>query len=268
MTTPTPNDYHVHTYLCKHATGDLPAYSAAARRRGLSQICFADHAPAPCGYDAKHRMTPGEFAEYLERVRAEQEHEAPQVLLGIEADYYEGCEAFLSEWLPAQEFDLVLGSVHYIGDWGFDCPEYRHVWRTVDVTAAWRQYFGLVGRLVDTGLFDAVAHLDLPKKFGHRPADADLREMAPPALDRIARAGMAIEINTGGLRKPVQEMYPSPLLLSLAHERGIPILFGSDAHAPEEVGYAFAEAVALARQAGYTHSTQLRKRTQTPIALP
>ena len=45
-------------------------------------------------------------------------HQTPQVLFGIEADYYRGCETFLGKWLEVQDFDLVLGSVHFIDDWG------------------------------------------------------------------------------------------------------------------------------------------------------
>jgi len=110
--------------------------------------------------------------------------------------------------------------------------------------------------------------LDLPKKFGHRPSDRDLKEMAQPALDRIAAAGMALEINSSGLRKPVHEIYPSALLLSLAKERDIPICFGSDAHRPEEVGWQFDAALALARSVGYTHAMQFRRRQQISYALP
>jgi histidinol-phosphatase (PHP family) len=128
------------------------------------------------------------------------------------------------------------------------------------VTATWRKYFKLVERLAESRLFDSVGHLDLPKKFGYRPSDNDLKEMVQPALDRIAQAGMGIELNTSGLRKPVREIYPSALVLSLAHDRDIPICFGSDAHRPEEVGAGFPEALSLARDAGYTHYFRIEKR--------
>jgi len=122
--------------------------------------------------------------------------------------------------------------------------------------------------LADTRLYDAVGHLDLPKKFGFRPKDRDVKEMAQPALDRVAAAGMAIELNTSGLRRPVKEIYPSPLVLSLAFERGIPVLFGSDAHTPADAGYAFDQALLLAREIGYTHRLQFRKRIRERVPLP
>jgi histidinol-phosphatase (PHP family) len=262
------SDYHTHTPLCKHAVGEPAEYVAAAAARGLDEIAFTDHVPAPDGYDAANRMLLEQYPEYLRRVRSAAGASGPAVLLGIEADYYEGCEPFLAEWLPRQPFDLVLGSVHYIDDWAFDNPDHAARWDRADLRAAWGAYFALVGRLADSGLFDIVGHLDLPKKFGHRPDPRDVEDAAAPALDRIARAGMAIEINTAGLRRPAREAYPSPLLLGLACRRGIPICFGSDAHAPGDVGHAFDQALRAARAAGYTHAARYRARVRTAVPLP
>lgn len=244
-------DTHLHTPLCKHADGRPEDYVEAARAAGLARICFTDHMPDPSGYDSKWRMDSADFPRYVDAVRALAASVAPTVGLGIEADYYQGCEPYLSQWLPEQAFDVVLGSVHYIDNWGFDGPEGRKRWASVDVTGAWRRYFEREAAMIRTGLYDVVSHLDLPKKFGFRPPDRALREMAAPVMDLILESGMAIEINTAGLRKPVGEIYPSPLLLSLAAERSIPIVFGSDAHRPDEVAAAFDQAEALAREAGY-----------------
>ena len=276
-------DYHIHTELCHHAEGEASAFRARAVNLGLPEICFTDHVPNPDGYDPVNRMRLDQFPLYRTMVadlaRTSQPAIAkamagkPVVLFGVEADYYDGCERFLQDWLPRQKFDLVIGSVHYIDNWGFDNPDERHVWDSVDVTNTWRTYFNLIGkladcRLADSRLADVVGHLDLPKKFGHRPSDRDLKEMAQPVLDRVGKAGMAIEINSSGLRRPVHEIYPSALLLSLAKERGIPICFGSDAHRPEEVGWRFDASLALARSVGYTHAVQFRQRQPRPYALP
>ena len=261
-------DYHIHTTLCKHATGDVAEYRAEAKRRGIPEICFSDHAPNPDGYYLAHSMGLEQFPSYREMVEDLQDGDTPKVLLGMEIEYYEGCERFLREWLPAQKFDFVLGSVHFIGDWGFDHPDQKRVWESADITDTWRAYFNVLLKFVESGLFDAVAHFDLPKKFGHRPKDKDLKEMARPVLDRIARAGMGIELNTSGLRKPVGEIYPSPLIVSMAREREIPICFGSDAHCPDDVGDRFALALDLAREAGYTEYFRIRQRRKELVRLP
>lgn len=261
-------DYHTHTRLCRHASGTPAQYRAAAARRGLPELAVTDHAPNPVGYDPENRMGLAEFSDYQAMVRPLQDGALPGVLLGIEADYHEGCEAYLPDWLRRQPFDVVLGSVHYIREWGFDNPDRRGDWERVDVPAVWRKYFLLVAQMAATGCFDVVGHLDLPKKFGHRLRDAQLREFAAPALDALARAGMAVEINTSGLRKPVAEMYPSPLLLGMARERGIALSFGSDAHRPAEVGADFDQALTLARAAGYTEHAVYRARQRRLAPLP
>ena len=234
-------------------------------------MCFTDHGPTSDGFDAAHRMSLSEYPSYQEQVVAiQREHEGhgPRVFFGVEADFYEAGIPFLGQWLPQQGFDLVLGSIHFLQTWGFDDPDERHVWDSVDVTGTWREYFALLGRLADSRLFDVVGHLDLPKKFGYRPPDRELKDMALPVLDKIAAAGMAIELNTGGLRKPVKEIYPSQALLAWACERKIPICFGSDAHRPEEVGYAFGDAVRWARGAGYDQSAHWQARRQMGVPLP
>lgn len=261
-------DYHIHTSLCKHAEGTPVEYAKVAVARGLSEICFTDHAPTPHGYDPRNRMELDQFPEYMQMVKEAREGAPIEVLIGIEADYYEGCDDYLSNWLESHNFDLVIGSVHYIGGWGFDDPSQKEAWKRADVSSVWKDYFSLVARFARTGLPDAIAHLDLPKKFGYIPAENELVDSAGPALDAIKRAGIAIEINTGGLRKPVKEMYPSPLLLKMANEKEIPICFGSDAHAPDQVGADFDKALCLARECGYTTCVRYRGRNQETVPLP
>jgi len=261
-------DYHIHTGLCGHAEGSIGDYVSEAGRRGIPEVCFTDHAPNPDGYDPAHRMRLNQFPSYRHAVEGVQNDEAPKVLFGVEADYYEGCERFLDSWLSDQGFDFVVGSVHFIQGWGFDNPEERHVWDSVDISATWRKYFETLMRLVDTRLFDAVCHMDLPKKFGHRPPDRDLKEMVRPVLDRMAQVGMGMELNTSGIRKPVGEIYPSAMIVSMARERDIPICFGSDAHSPSDVGADFDMALKLAREAGYQDYFRIRQRNMERVPFP
>lgn len=242
-------------------------YAKAAFSKGLPEICVTDHAPAPDGFDAGSRMGAEAFPVYLEAVAEAARAFPGRVKLGIEADYHAGCEAYLPRFLDSAPFDLVLGSVHFIGDWGFDNPACLERWRGADLRQVWSQYLDLVCRMVKMRRFDVISHFDLPKKFGHRLPEPDLREQIVPVLDVIAAAGMALELNTGGRRKPVGEIYPSLFVLRLARERGIPILFGSDAHAPSETGDSFAEAVSQAREAGYDSYVRFEKRKPRPFPL-
>jgi histidinol-phosphatase (PHP family) len=262
-------DYHIHTSFCKHAEGRMEEFLEAARQKKLPEICFTDHVPNPDNYDPGNRMSMNEFESYKEKIASlSVASGAPLVMFGVEADYYNGCERFLRKWLPRHKFDLVIGSIHYIKNWGFDNPDERAVWDNVDVADTWRKYFELIGRLADTHLFDVIGHFDLPKKFGYAPDARAIKEMAGPALEKIAHAQMAIEINTSGLRKPVKEIYPSVMLLGMARENGIPICFGSDAHKPDEVGYEFAVGIEWARKAGYSEAARFSARHKKNYALP
>lgn len=231
-------------------------------------MAFSDHAPDPSGYDSAFRMAPGEFDFYYRTITEKRNALPDKVLLGIEADYYEGCEPYLSEWLPKWNFDLIIGSVHYIGDWAFDNPDLIHKWNSVDITGAWRAYFKLLEKLVNTQLFHVAAHLDLPKKFGHRPPDKTIAELVAPVLDAIAGNNMALELNTSGLKRPAREVYPSTQILQMAHERKIPICFASDAHSPNDIGYGFDQAVRAAKDAGYTEAVLFNAGHKTPYPLP
>jgi histidinol-phosphatase (PHP family) len=255
-----PSDTHIHTALCHHAEGRPLEYARAAFSRGVRDISITDHAPAPDGYDASSRMEPDLLPAYLDSVAEAAQAYPGRVKLGIEADYYPGSEAYLPDFLEKTPFDLVLGSVHFIGDWGFDNPATLPRWETANIESVWDDYLALVRRMVELRWFDALSHFDLPKKFGHRLPEPALREKVSPVLDLIAASGMAMELNTGGLRKPVREIYPSLPILKLARDRGIPILFGSDAHAPDETGSGFDLAVSLAKEAGYTSYVRFQQR--------
>jgi histidinol-phosphatase (PHP family) len=113
----------------------------------------------------------------------------------------------------------------------------------------------------ETGLFEIIGHTDLPKKFGHRPTK-DCTPLYEKFLTAAKNNTCAIELNTAGLRKDCREIYPSRDILQLAFERDVPITFGSDAHSPEEVGMNFAEAIQLARAAGYNQCCQFDGRTR------
>jgi histidinol-phosphatase (PHP family) len=76
-----------------------------------------------------------------------------------------------------------------------------------------------------------------------------------------------MELNTAGLRKDCKEIYPSPRIVQMARGLGVPITFASDAHAPEEVGLNFAEAVALAKSSGYTHYSRFTQRQREEAKL-
>ncbi len=246
-----PADYHVHTFLCNHAVGDPNEYVVQAKVIGVSEIGFADHAPMPREDFDDWRMSKSQLEEYIrliEGLRAR--HTGLEIRLGLEVDYIPGYEWWTERLIKTYEWDYIIGSVHYLGDWDFDNSRKIQRWNEVEVDSVWRQYVELLIKAVQSGFFDVIGHLDLPKKFGHRPK-TNVGLLFADFFRVAANAGIAIEINTSGLRKDCREIYPSMELLQEMVKLGTPITFGSDAHAPGEVGWEFPRAVALAREVGF-----------------
>lgn len=263
-------DYHTHTLLCKHAEGNAEEYVLRAIELGFNEIGCSEHIPMPGGFDEKHRMSLEEYASiYVPQVShlREQYKGRINVRRGIEADFFPGTEDWVRGFIAENDFDYVIGSVHFLGTWGFDDIVFVHQYDERDVDAVYEQYFRAVGRSASSGMFDIIAHCDLVKKFGHRPTK-NLRDLAWESLKEIRKAGMCVEINTSGLRKPVREVYPSESLLEMIRELGIPLTLGSDAHAPGDVGRDFDRAVALVERygGGKIAVFDRRQRSMVPVS--
>lgn len=243
-------DYHTHTARCGHAAGEPEDYVKAAQAIGLTALGVADHLPLLPRHDPELTMRLDELDDYIADVQALQQAHPGYVLLGVEADYRPDTIDEVAAVLGEHPFDYVIGSVHFLGGWGFDDPRHVDLYRSHDINELWREYLDLVGQAAETGLFTILGHLDLLKKFGYHPGDS-VRPELERLVERVARAGVLVEINTGGLRKPAGEAYPSAEILALLHRAGVAVTFGSDAHRPSEVGRDFEQAVRLARSAGY-----------------
>jgi histidinol-phosphatase (PHP family) len=243
-------DYHTHTVRCGHASGTPAAYIGVARTAGLLAIGVADHLPLLPIHDPELSMEACQLGDYVAEVEQLKKAFPGFILLGIEADYRPETVSEVRSLLQSQPFDYVIGSVHHLGDWGFDDPRQIDGYDARQIDDVWVEYLELVGEAAETGLFTILGHLDLVKKFGYRPTRT-LEVELDRLVARIARTGAVIEINTAGLHKPVQEAYPSPDILRRLRAAGVAVTFGSDAHRPEEVGRDFTHAVDLARTAGY-----------------
>jgi histidinol-phosphatase (PHP family) len=182
-------------------------------------------------------------------------------------DYLPGCEDWVRDLAARHPWDYFIGSVHYVSEsWAIDNPAEISRWKTREALEVWTAYFERLTLAAESGLFDIIGHADLCKKFSFVPQQ-DCTPLFTRFLQAAKRGGLAVELNTAGLRKDCREIYPSPRIVHLAAQLGVPITFGSDAHAPNEVGLNFAEAVQLARSAGYTHYCRFTKRQREDIRL-
>ncbi len=267
---PVP-DYHMHTPRCHHASGTVREFAQAAMALGMKEIGMSDHSPMPNGYMDDWRMDPAELHSYLTEVEKVRDTLARKlcVRIGLEADFRLGSEAGLKRLLKLYDWDFIIGSVHYIGDWDFDNPSKLSQWDKVGVEEVYCAYFDLVGKSAVSGMFDIIGHPDLIKKFGHRPPDGSKRvlQAEEAMLQAVKKSGCALEISSAGLRKPVGEIYPHPRIVARAAELGIPFAYGSDAHGPDAVGHGMDECLSLLESCG-VHEVCVfkgRKRSMQPI---
>ena len=204
-----PADYHMHTPLCRHATGEPAEYAAHARQIGLTEIGFSDHAPMRQDDFDEWRMRLDQLDAYVEQVRqAQREHPGLTIRLALELDYLPGQEDWIRELAGRHPWDYLIGSVHYVADhWAVDNPAEISKWKERDVSEVWAVYFDRLTQAAESGLFDIIGHADLPKKFGFFPP-GDLTPLYARFFEAARRANVAVELNTGGLRKECQEIYP------------------------------------------------------------
>jgi histidinol-phosphatase (PHP family) len=251
----------VRTPLCHHATGEPVDYAKHAVEAGLTEIGFSDHSPMRQDNFDNWRMNNNQLDEYVEKVRkAQKDFSQLTIRLALEVDFLPGQEDWIRELAARHPWDYFIGSVHYVSDsWAIDDPQKLSEWKHRDSFKVWQIYFERLALAAESKLFEIIGHADLPKKFGHRPPH-NYATLYEKFLNSAKKSGCAIELNTAGLRKDCKEIYPSPEILQLAFQKDVPITFGSDAHAPEEVGMNFIEAVQLARDVGYKRSLRFAKR--------
>ncbi len=254
-------DYHVHlrpddreaTAAGAFTPANAARYREVAADRGIEELGVAEHvyrftaALDVWAHPLWHEYAVDDIDAYCAFVR-----DRTDLRLGIEADFVPGREDRMRSLLEQREWDYVLGSIHFVAEGALDYEAYD-VWssgRSPD--HVWRTYFTWLAEAASSGMFDVLAHPDLVKHWGpERPwPERDLRFYYELAVEAIADSGVAVEVSTAGLRKPVGEIYPSAALLAMLVDAGVPLALSSDAHAPDQLGYRYDEAVALLGEHG------------------
>jgi len=267
-------DYHVHlrpddrdTPASEYFTSaNAERYREVASERGIAELGVAEHV---------HR-----FAQALEvwthpwwRENAHDDIDAycefvseeTDLRLGIEADFVAGREDKMASLLDAREWDYVVGSVHFLRDEAVDMRGSDwDIWRSTDPDKVWRRYFETLGEAARTGMFDILAHPDLVKVWGKGAPSpgGDLRRFYDLAMDGIAESGVAIEVSTAGLRKPVGEVYPDRAFLEMCLEAGCPVALSSDAHIPEDIGHDYEPTLEWLSEVGVSELAVFERRSR------
>lgn len=184
---------------------------------------------------------------------------------GLEMDYFPEYEEKIAEIVKGLDLDYVLGSVHFLGMWGFDHSA-SVGWPERDVDEVYTCYFETMDKMINSGIFDIVSHPDVIKIFGHKPK-RDITNDYHKLAESIKRMDMCAEVSTAGLRKPVKEMYPSKEFLTVLREHDVPITLSSDAHEPGDVAFNYEFAVAYVKTCGYSENAVFKNRKYELVPL-
>ena len=256
-------DYHVHlrpdapdTPSERHLTAaNADRYRTVATERGIAELGVSEHV-----YRFTQALDVWDHELWRESARDDLDaycgfvREETDLRLGIEADFVPGREDRMAGLLEGRPWDYVLGSIHFLGDRALDYDRFDVWTRAESADKVWRTYFTWLGEAAGSGLFDILAHPDLVKHWGsERPwPEKDLRYYYELAMEPIAASGIAVEVSTAGLRKPVGEIYPARAFLEMVVDAGNPVALSSDAHTVDQLGYGYEQALELLDQVGVT----------------
>ncbi|MCI0363903.1 MAG: histidinol-phosphatase HisJ family protein [Phycisphaerales bacterium] len=272
--------YHNHS-TWSDGKASVAELLAAARRMNIAELGISDHwVLHPTGKQFKWAMPTDRLADYVADLVAQRDDSAdqggPALRIGLEVDWFPGHGEALQTALGKHNFDYLIGSVHQIQLSDLPAGEF-----VIDTSAAsWqkltesqrnqihRQYWINMNSLAQSGLFDIIAHIDLPKKFGFYPT-IDLSQPVGDALDAIAAAqktatsgggNSIVELNTAGWHKPCNDAYPTLDILRECRRRNINVTLSADAHQPEHLLRDFLRGAERLGQAGYTHLARFHQR--------
>ncbi len=271
--TALPLDAHLHTDLSPDSDVPIDVYAEAALAAGLGEMAITDHVDFEPGAPAFAYAT---FADRERMVRSAADRWGPrgvQIRFGVELTYDRSWEADIRAHLRRHAYDFTIGSVH-------DRLESPYHPRRVREWVAGRPmaeivapYFLEVEAAARSGLFDAIGHIDVVKRYLHPyvlpAAFAAQPELYDPILRALVDSGTALEVNTSGLRHPVGESYPPPAIVARFRELGgHAVTVGSDAHRAAQFGFGLPDGYAAISDAGIEALTFRRGPGQSRMEIP
>jgi histidinol-phosphatase (PHP family) len=261
-------DYHVHSEFSVDCRIPISEMCRAAIAAGVTELAITDHVdhePADEGY-GYYRAE--DYFVAVEKARAEfGDHLV--LLAGAEVDFNRRTTVQVERFLAQHDYDFVIGSVHY-GDGGqIIFPDYFET-RTLD--GVFLPYFDEIEAAIDTGWFDTIGHLDLPKRYApktHRTYDPlAYKDRLAPIFAKLIARGMSFEINTSGIRQTPKTSMPGPAIVRWYVEAGGRLITtGTDSHAPQTVGAGLAETFDMLELCGIDSISSFRNRNRSQVSI-
>jgi histidinol-phosphatase (PHP family) len=174
----------------------------------------------------------------------------------------------VSALLAQYPFDVLIGSVHWLGTWQFDDIDndvQMHEWTVRDIDQCWDSYAEALEELASSNSVDVLAHPDLIKVAGFyssNPAE-QWERMASAA----AAANVSVECSSAGWVKPVGEQYPAEGFLDRLVAHGLTFTTASDAHRLERVGERAGELADLLEARGVSELATYSNRQRQLVPL-
>ncbi len=243
------NNYHTHTWRCKHASGTVTDYAKHAKYAGIQTLGMSDHTPLPDNRWLFIRMEAAELDEYLSEIE-EAKKNIPEItiLKGLECDWaVEYKNFYKDDLLERKGLDYLIGAVHWFphrGKWLYTGE--------IENSSHLNSYSNHIISAMESGIFSFIAH---PDSFGigYKPWDNNSRACAEDIITAAKELDIPLEINGYGLRKPMiitpekdRHQYPLLPFWEIAGEKGITAICNSDAHKPEDVAASLEEAREIA----------------------
>ncbi|MGI6588643.1 MAG: histidinol-phosphatase [Peptococcia bacterium] len=238
-------DYHTHTYRCKHAQGDVEDYAEYALQQGFEVLGVSDHTALPDNWCLGIRMAISELPDYVQAIeKAQRKYSELTILKGMECEYQKKYHNFFQdELLGRWEFDYLALGQHL-----FYCEgELISFWQDIKGVKELKVYTEELVQGMESGLFAYIAHPDAFGSF-YRYWDEETIACSRYILEAAEAYCIPLEINGNGFRKgKIQTSqgerfrYPLEQFWEMASDYEVQVLINSDAHQPEQLGTYFQE---------------------------
>lgn len=264
------SDFHIHTRFSGDSEADVDKVIESAIAKGMTHMSFTDHNDLEYE-NGTFELDTENYFKYMTEKKNQYKNQI-HISVGIECGLEPRYEKRINDLLATYDFDFVIGSSHVIN--GKD-PYYKEYFEGRPVHDAMVEYLLSIDENIDMfSNFDVYGHLDYMMRYAPITMEEkrynydEYGEYYDRILTKLINKGKGIEINTSALKSGQLDTNPNLQVVKKYAELGGQIItIGSDAHAPEHVGYGFDVAEKMLKEAGFSHYNVFTARNPVSITL-